>query len=317
MIPRWRTEMIAQGFESLLRPGLGRVKARVLSWLVGGVCGALLFCLPGWATPQAADSFPDIDPLLQRVVQNQKKVESLLNAYTFTDKQTIYMLDKKGQVRSQHTDTYYITPTPYEAFTIHVARDGKPVSEADLKKQQSEIEHKLREYEKKAEKPGAVHPKRILLFTDIVVNSRFTPLRWDQASGKRAVVYNFEPKTAPRRKGDLTTRIAEDLKGKMWIAPDDAEILRVEFANVSPLTFGYGFLGNTRSFEGYVDQRKVHDEVWLPTHEEFVAEGRQLIKKYRIRQVDELSDYLKATTDVFQQLRSPNAGAVDSTAGPR
>jgi hypothetical protein len=61
----------------------------------------------------------------------------------------------------------------------------------------------------------------------------------------------------------------------------------------------------------------VHDEVWLPTHEEFVAEGRQLINGYRIHQVDELSDYLKVTIDLFQQLRSPDAGAVDSTAGPR
>ncbi len=67
------------------------------------------------------------------------------------------------------------------------------------------------------------------------------------------MVYDFEPKTAPRRKGDLATRIGEDLKGKMWIAPDDAEILRVEFANVAPLTFGYGFLGNAKSFEGYVE----------------------------------------------------------------
>lgn len=33
----------------------------------------------------------------------------------------------------------------------------------------------------------------------------------------------------------------------MWIAADDAEILPVEFANVSPLTFGYGFLGNAKS----------------------------------------------------------------------
>jgi hypothetical protein len=133
----------------------------------------------------------------------------------------------------------------------------------------------------------------------------------------RYCVYRFEPKEALHGTGDLSTRIAEDLKGNMWIAPDDAEILRVEFANVSPLTFGYGSLGNAKSFEGYVEQRKVHNEVWLPTHQEFVAEGRQLVQGFRIRQVDEFRDYLKATTDVFQQIHTPNASASDSTASPK
>jgi hypothetical protein len=309
--------MIAQILESMFRRWLCRLGAKALTCLAAGVCGALLFCFSGWATPQVANTFPDTDLLIQRVVENQKEVESLLNAYTFTDNQTVYNLDKQGQVRSRHTDTYYLTPTPYECFTIHAARDGKPVSEADLKKQQSEIERKLREDEKKAEKPGGVHPKTILLFADIAVKSRFTPLRWDEVTGKRVVVYHFERKSALRRKDDLAARIAEDLKGNMWIAPDDAEILRVEFANVSPLTFGYGFLGNAKSFEGYVEQRKVHDEVWLPMHQEFVAEGRQLVQGFRIRQVDEFSEYLKATSDVFQQIHTPHASAGDSTAATR
>jgi hypothetical protein len=309
--------MVVQILESLFGPWLCWLVFRTLTLLVIGLCGALLSCFASWATPQVANSFPDTDPLMQRVVQNQKEVESLVNAYTFTDTQTVYTLDEKGQVRSQHTDTYYITPTPYESFVIHVARDGKPVSEADLKKQQDEIERKLQEYEKKAEKPGGVHPKKLRLFADIVAKSRFTPLRWDQVSGKRVVVYHFEPKAPPRGKGDLGTKIAEDLKGNMWVAPDDAEILRVEFANVSPLTFGYGFLGNAKSFEGYVEQRKVHDEMWLPTHQEFVAEGRQLVLGFRIRQVDEFSEYLKATTNVFQQIHTPNASADAPTTAPR
>jgi hypothetical protein len=307
--------MIVQILESIFRAWFCWLVASTLTGLAGGVCGALLFCFPVWATPQAAISFPNTNPLIQRVVQNQKEVESLLNAYTFTDKQTVYTLDKKGQVRSQHTDTYYITPTPYESFVIHVAHDDKPVSETDLKKQQSEIERKLRDYEKKAEKPGGVHPKNNFLFADIVVKSQFTPLRWDQVNGNPVVVYHFEPKVAPRGKGDLAAKIAEDLKGNMWITPDDAEILRVEFANVSSVTFG--FLGNAKSFEGYVEQRKVHDEVWLPSHQEFVAEGRQLVLGFRIRQVDDFSEYLKATTDVFQQIHTPNASAGDSTAAPR
>jgi len=55
----------------------------------------------------------------------------------------------------------------------------------------------------------------------------------------------------------------------------------------------------------------------MPIRQEYVAEGRELLKRFRIRQVDEFSDYLKATTDVFQQIHTPNASAGDSTQQPR
>jgi hypothetical protein len=166
---------------------------------------ALLLCAEGYTQSQPAqqahDSFPDTDPFMTRVAQQQKDLESLLSQYTFTDRIRAYALDKKGQVRRQHTDTYYITPTAYEFFTLHVSHDGKPVSQSDLQKQEKEIEHKIRQYEQKAEKPGEVHPKNDILFSDIILKSRFTPLRWDDTHGKRMIVYAFEPKSPPQRQG--------------------------------------------------------------------------------------------------------------------
>jgi len=99
------------------------------------------------------------------------------------------------------------------------------------------------------------------------------------------------------------------MKGKMWISPDDAAIARVEFSSVSPLSLGMGFLGNVKGFQGYVERRKLRGEIWLPSHQEFVAQGRELITGFRIRQITEFSGYLKATADVFQQIHSPKAAA--------
>jgi outer membrane lipoprotein-sorting protein len=287
--------------------------ASTLPMLVATMLVALLLCPEGYTQSQPAqqvqNSFPDIDPFMTHVAQHQKDLESLLSQYTYTDRITTYALDKKGQVRSQHTDVYYITPTAYEFFTLHVSHDGKPVSQSDLEKQEKEIEHKIRQHEQKAQKPGEVHPKNDILFSDIILKSRFTPLRWDDIHGKRMIVYAFEPKSPPRRQGDLAGKVAGDMKGTMWISPDDAEIARMEFTSVSSLSLGLGFLGNVKGFEGFIEQQKVHDEIWLPSHQEFVAQGRQLVAGFRIRQVDESSDYLKASTDVFQQIHSPNADA--------
>lgn len=278
---------------------------------------ALLLCAEGYTQSQPAqqahDSFPDTDPFMTRVAQHQKDLESLLSQYTFTDRITTYALDKKGQVRSQHTDTYYITPTAYEFFTLHVRHDGKPVSQSDLQKQEKEIEHKIRQYEQKAQKPGEVHPKNDILFSDIILKSRFTPLRWDDIYGKRMIVYAFEPKSPPQHQGNLAGKVAGDMKGAMWISPDDAEIARMEFSSVSSLSLGLSLLGSVKGFAGFIEQQRVHDEIWLPSHQEFVAQGRQLVAGFRIRQVDEFSDYLKASTDVFQQIHPPKADASGDT----
>jgi hypothetical protein len=295
--------------------------ASTLPMLVATMLVALLLCPEGYTQNQPAQevqmSFPDTDPFISRVAQHQKDIESLLSQYTYTDRITTYTLDKKRQVRSQHADTYYITPTLYEFFILHVSHDGTPVSQSDLQKQEKEIEHKLRQYEQKGQKPGEVHPKNDILFSDIILKSRFTPLRWDAIHGKRMIVYAFEPKSHPQRQGDLAGKVAGDMKGNMWISPDDAEIARMEFASVSSLSLGMGLLGSVKGFEGFIEQQKVHDEICLPSHQEFVAQGRQLVTGFRIRQVDEFSDYLKATTDVFQQVHSPNAEASEVLKNPK
>jgi hypothetical protein len=251
--------------------------ASTLTTLVASMLVALLLCAQGYTQSQPAqevqNSFPDTDPFITRVAQHQKDLEFLLSQYTYTDRITTYTLDKKTQVRSQHADTYYITPTPYEFFTLHVSHDGKPVSQSDLQKQEKEIEHKMRRYEQKAQKPGEVHPKNDILFSDIILKSRFTPLHWDDIHGKCMIVYAFEPKSPPRRQGDLAGKVAGDMKGTMWISPDDAEIARMEFTSVSSLSLGMGFLGSVKGFEGFIEQQKVHDEIWLPSIKSLLRKG--------------------------------------------
>lgn len=266
------------------------------------------------AAPQPAQPpFPDTDTLMSRVASHQKDVETLLTQYTFTDRTTMYVLDKTGKVRGQHTDTYYVTPTPYEVFTLHISHDNKPLPQQNLEHQEKQIEHKLKDYERKAQKNPNARPKDALLFADIILKSRFEPLRWEGVDGTPTVIYSFEPKSTPLRHGSSDDKIASDMKGKMWINPDAAEIIRMEFTSVSPL--GLDFMVKVKSFQGVVDQRKINGEVWMPSRQDFVADGRALVKGFHVREVSEFSDYLKATTDVFQQVHASNKPTADEIKG--
>jgi hypothetical protein len=115
--------------------------------------------------------------------------------------------------------------------------------------------------ERKAQKNGTVHPKDQMLFSSIIAQSSFTPLRWEQINGLNTVVYSFAPKSTLGLKGSLPDRIAGDLKGKMWISPDEKVILRIEFASVSSPSLGV--LGNVKGFHGITEQEKIDGELWM------------------------------------------------------
>ena len=91
----FRTQVVVRGAFSL---GLSAILATVLRAQT--------------ALPSADPPFPDTADLVAHVAQDQKKIESLLSQYTFKDKTTVYALDKNGNVRRQHTDTYYILRLP-------------------------------------------------------------------------------------------------------------------------------------------------------------------------------------------------------------
>ena len=288
-------------------PGAVRRAARSAALVVGASVAFAARLAAQNPTPQPTGApFPDTAELIAQVVQDQKKVESLLSQYTFTDKVTVYALDKNGKVRKQHTDIYYISPTAHEFFSLHISHDGKAISQRNLEEQEKKIEKQMREDEREAQRNEAIHPKDQILFADIIARSKFTPLGWEEINGLRTIVYDFQPKSASRPTGSLADKIAGDLKGKMWISPEEKEVVRIEFASLSSL--GRGLLGNVKDFQGFTEQRKFHGELWMPSRQEYVANGRQLVTGFRIREVDEYSDYLKATTDVFQQVHAPAAG---------
>jgi len=294
---------------SLIRGRVRKILLLILGLLLRSPLGA-----QDSSSHLVQSSFPDTDGLMSRVAQHQKQVEALLDQYTCTYKTTVYTLDRAGSIRNQHTDVYYITPTAYEVFMLHINHDGKPTSQENLQRQENEIEHKLQSYERKAQKNPDVRPKAALLFADIIVKSQFSPLGREEVNGTPTVAYSFAPKSQPVRRGSSDEKIASDMKGTLWIDPEDAEVVRMEFSSAAPLDLS--FFVNVKNFQGFIEQRKVSGEIWLPSHQELVAQGRELIKGFRIRQVSEFTDYLKATTDVFQQIHSLNAVAPDGAKPP-
>jgi hypothetical protein len=277
--------------------------------LIATLACTTLLCSQDQPASAEQNRFPDTETLMKQVARHQHELEALVDQYTWTDKMTHLILDKNGKVKSQHTDVYYVTPTAYEIFALHISHDGQALPQSDLEEQEKDIEKRLKEDERKSEQHKAIHPKDQISFGEVFSKSRFKPLRWEDRDGYRTIVYAYEPKSISTPKGSLEQKIAGDVKGQVWISPDEEQILRIEFTSVSSIGLGMGLLGKVKNFEGFAEQKKIGNEVWLPSRQEYVAQGRQLVSGFRIREVSEFSQYLKATTDVFQQVHSQKASS--------
>ena len=293
-----------------------RVKPSALAVLGASLVCAALFGVQN--QPQAPQPpFPDTQKLLARVAQHQRESESLRDQYVFTAKVTECTLDKQGKVVGQHADIYNMLPTPYEYLARHVSHDGKPVSEDELRKQDKRLYRKMQEDERQARQKGdSWHAKGEIRLADVIANSSFTPLRWEGIQGTRAIVYALEPKFPSKRSGGLAERVLADTKGKMWISPEEEEVVHAELDNVSSLSVGPLGLVRVKSFHEIFDQQKVRGEIWFPARIELEAEGRKLIQGFRLRQATEWSDYRKATTEVVQHILSPGTVSGGTVSKP-
>jgi len=142
--------------------------ASTLPMLVAAMLVVMLLCPEGYTQNQPAqqvqNSFPDTDPFINRVAQHQKDLESLLSQYTYTDRITAYALDQKKHVRSQHTDTYYITPTAYEFFTSTSATTESRCRRAICKNKKKKSNTKYTAMNRKPRNPAKFIPRTIFCF---------------------------------------------------------------------------------------------------------------------------------------------------------
>jgi hypothetical protein len=226
------------------------------------------------------DAFPDTAALLGVVMQREREADLELQSLVFKDDVTVSALDDRGQLRSTRTETRYLNASGYHAFALHITTNGKSLN---------------------------------IPFSKILGSSRLVPREWSEQEGTPVVVFSFEPQSPAARHGDLESRIARDLKGTVWVSPNDASIVRFEFRTVLPISLGRGYLGSIDSLEGSLEMQEAASNLWLPARQEYLTQGKNAVvvvaglrfsKKFRTQQIDKLNHYAP-TFDMVQAQPSP------------
>jgi hypothetical protein len=248
----------------------------------------------------AATDLPEIKSLILEVARNQKAIDEMAKEYTCHVTSEEQKTDSKGRVTST-------TVSEYESFNLAgdeirrlVAKDGKPLS-GDQKKKEDERFN--REYDKRQnekakadadpQKQKRAEEKDQAQISDFLRAVRFYNVRREQFRGQEVIAVDFGPNPDFKPK-KLIDNIIQKLMGVVWIDEHALDVVRLEGHFSDTAKFAGGVLGSIDKGSSFVfEQARINNEVWLPSYTEIHMGARFLVLKARASEVERYSDYKK------------------------
>jgi hypothetical protein len=257
-------------------------------------------------TPAAIEAdkpLPAIGPLLLEVEKNQDAAEKMQRDYTYHVHVEQQELDGKGGVKKTTvTDSESVTIDGVRVDRV-VARDGKPLTPEEAKKESDKIDKdvaKDKERRAKAESSGKS--------TDAEGHDELTVSRILQLgtfSNPRRVMLNDRPTIVADYAGDPNAKtknrfetMFRDLVGTVWIDEQDRALVQVQGHFLNDFKIGGGLIADVKKDSSFsAKMTKVNGEVWLP--EEFAGQG-----KIRVLLFAGFNGRLKLVTSDYRKFRA-------------
>ena len=248
---------------------------------------AVTFCPAQEAAPPVTSAatrpLPDIAELMHAVESNQRQDEAKLKDYIFRQTQTFDETDGHGGVKKREVrvyDVFWLQGVPVRKM---VSKDGRPLSEQELKKEDERIDKEVKAAREKREKQDGKGKETDPRGNEEVTVSRilelgtFSNARRVQIAGRDAIAADYagDPKAKTRNRAEEMIR---DLEGTVWVDEEDKELVKTEGRFLRSFKIGGGLLANIKEGTSFgMEQRKINAEVWLPTHFEGRGAARLLL----------------------------------------
>jgi hypothetical protein len=243
---------------------------------------------------------PDVKALFLEVVKNQKAIEDMQKQYTCHVIEEEEQVDGKGQVKSRKIKESEVFNIAGDEMRRLVAKDGKPLSAEEQKK---EDERFNKEFDKATKKEAelAGDPKKReqqeakdeQQLSDLLRAIRFSNPRHERFRGQEVIAVDFGPNPEYKPK-KMMEKIAQKVAGVIWIDEQAHDVARLEAHFSDSAKIGGGIVAAIDKGSNFVfEQAKVNGEVWLPVYGEVHFGGRLLFLKAKANQIDRYSDYKK------------------------
>ena len=210
---------------------------------------------------------PDPREIMRKASERNERISKLARQYTFVQRQEERELDSKGKVKSRESQTYDVTLLEGAPYRRLIARDDKPLSAKDEKKEQERLDKNLKEEEKDRTKRRAETEKRReesrKFIREIQDAYDFRRLPDEAVDGRAMFVLDatprpgFKPKT---REGGMLSK----MRGRLWIDQEEFTWVKAEVEVIDTISLGLFLVRINKDMRMSFTSTRVNEELWLP-----------------------------------------------------
>ena len=239
--------------------------------------------------------------ILRKSVQRDGDNYARRKDYTYQEMQETRVLDKNGaatRVSSETHDILILSGRPYERLT---AKDGKPLSEKEERREQEKIDKESARRIKDTAKERAELEKdrrdRREFAQQIPVAYNVQLLGEEPVSGHTAWKLSVDPKPgykAPNKEAEVLKKV----KGTVWVDQETYQLVKFDIDVIETFSWGFFVLRIPPGAKITYEQNRVNDEVWLPREIHVRADPKiALLKTFHIAMDIAYQDYRKFQSD--------------------
>jgi hypothetical protein len=237
----------------------------------------------------------------EKDVQNDKKQRD----YTYIQREQQYQLDGKGRVKSRDSKTYEIMVLYQEPVRKLIAKDDKPLSQGDARKEddkiQKIIEKRKNESEgergKRLEKQNKEQEEGRQFVKEIADAYNFRYAGEATQDGRKSLVIDAEPRPGyePHMKD---AKFLPKFSFRVWLDEAEKQWVKLDIRCIDTVSVGLFLLRLHKGSNIQIEQVRVNDEVWLPRHVALKLDARlALLKGINLEEDVTFRDYKKFRTD--------------------
>jgi len=272
------------------------------------------FFLPVTAQEQPLPDFDTLWKLMKPYLMGQYDQTEILKGYTYRRHSFVTELGKGETIKKTDEFESEVYHFDQGQFNKLISRNGVPLSEKEIKRQDQEFEKfkakgpSRRGPPWKGRRRARTPKEQEELLNDVRNAFDFEVHHRELRGGRNTIVVHFKPLKNPRLQTMLAKLFLTKVEGTAWIDELDHRIVKIDTDFIKDAKFGLGLVASVGDESDlHREWTKVNDEVWLPSRTEARLKGRLFLAKgINQRMVDEFSEYKKFSVETTIKVTGEN-----------
>ena len=257
--------------------------------------------------PSQTDSLlstDQIQALIRQAADKDLENDKKLRNYTYVQREDEHKLDGGGKVKSSESRTFEILVLYEEQIRKQIAKDDKPLSEKDAKKEDDKVQRIIdkrkneseNDRKKRLAKADKEREQGRQFVKEIADAYDFRFVGMENLNGRETYVIDADPKPGyePHSKD---AKFLPKFRFRAWIDKAESQWTKLDIQCIDTVSVGLFLVRVHKGSNIQIELLRVNDEVWLPKHVALKLDARvALFKGLNLTEDVTYRDYKKFST---------------------